>query len=1580
MRPLVRCAHRFGALGLALLASPGHALVLHHTLRYDAARFSVQGEASAARIHAEGLLATWEAGQPELPYDVVTLLVPRGMRVRSVRTILPAGEREMESDVTLAAAPPRLDTDGRPHSPPAPRAAAAVSAPHADGIASLPATRAEAAGRGALHGYHFVSVRVHPVRFVPESGRVLLAERIDLALDLVPDGEIALERERFSAGLEADARRQISRQVANPEALAGYARRIGVRVDDPGRFAPTDAPSLEGSDVDAVIITSAALAPSWQVLADWKTRRGVPTVVRTVEWIEANYRHGSDVQETIRTFVRDAYAKWAVRYVLLGGDTDVIPARYGFSNFGDDKFIPADLYFGCLDGNWNKDGDDVWGEAAVSMSDPGDDTDLYAEVYTGRLTANTPAEAAALVSKVMAYENPTQTTYQNEALFMAEVLFPVDWDTSQSITTDGGDLAEQLIALTSACVVPTRLYDNWEDFPGAQPLSKAAAIAAMNAGPGIAVHIGHGYRYTASVGLGSSFINNDALALTNTTKRFVLNMLNCTATAFDFPCLAEAFLESPGGAVAVVGSSRSAFVLPSQDYNRGFFTALYQDSIVNLGATFAESRLDFTDDAWFDTAHHYTHYLYNLLGDPEMVLHTCELGTTTASFPATAGLGLVNVVVNVQVGGVARAGARVCLQKGTEAYVFGVTNAAGSVTLPIRIESAGLVQVTITGPNMTTFLGNITVLSGGAAYVSAQSLTVDDDATAPSDGNADGVLDAGETLQLAITFKNTGTSTASGVTGTLRIPSPWATVLDSTYTVGTLGAGVSTVVTNAVHFVVQAGTPDGTVLPLTFVSKSGMTTWTDAILKVVHAPQLELALLDVDDFAPGGNGDGLIAPGETFDLLAYFNNYGTGAADGVQATLATTDPDVVLFTGAVTLGRAAPLVEVTAPTRFRLRENVLAENRITLTATDDQARVRAWSITLRGPAQLVTPVLDATTGPTIILVSCTPSTNADLLGYHVYRATNTLGPWTRATVDRTTRVAYLRDTGLAPSTRYYYSITAVDSSGNESPRSLVATASTNPPQLAGWPVALLSSGSSAPAVGDLTGDGNAEIAVGNEYLYAWTANGIELRDDDLDPVTWGVFGSEVRVVAASIALGEMNDIRPGLEIVACAWTDTNRAFVYAGDGGILPGWPRNPDPTSLQKGYWANCAAIDIDGDGLAEIFAPAKNGNFYAWRASGAPLGAQAAFKTGIGTYARSAPAFENVDQDPGREILYGAPNGTFNVWHHTGVNVAPFPISLGTEILANTAVGDVNQDGILDAVVMTEGGALHVVNTSTGNELPGWPRGIVSSSNPKSPSPALADFEFDGFLEIVLATNNGANSEIRVYDAAGVTRAGWPKSVGGATSESSPIVADFSGDGIPDIVFGNEGGKIFGWDRNGVELDGFPLAVGDFVRATPYAADADGDGGIDLVLMGWDKNLYVWDFTAPYVAAAAQWPTLSHDASRSGTWGFRASPTDAAVEPPVVAAPPRRAYLAQNVPNPFNPVTAIEYGVSAPGVVRLDLYDGGGRFVRTLVQGEHAAGVHRTLWDGRDAHGRRAPSGVYFSRLRVAGEVFTRKLVLLE
>ncbi len=88
----------------------------------------------------------------------------------------------------------------------------------------------------------------------------------------------------------------------------------------------------------------------------------------------------------------------------------------------------------------------------------------------------------------------------------------------------------------------------------------------------------------------------------------------------------------------------------------------------------------------------------------------------------------------------------------------------------------------------------------------------------------------------------------------------------------------------------------------------------------------------------------------------------------------------------------------------------------------------------------------------------------------------------------------------------------------------------------------------------------------------------------------------------------------------------------------------------------------------------------------------------------------------------------------------------------------------------------------------------------------------------------------------------------------------------------------------------------------------------------------------------------------------------------------------LEPNVPNPFNPMTAIRYELAAPAVVTLRIHDLRGRLVRTLMAGRHlAAGPHRTLWDGRDDAGREAPSGVYFCRLAAGRMRLTRKLDLV-
>ncbi|MBI4720507.1 MAG: T9SS type A sorting domain-containing protein [Chitinivibrionia bacterium] len=93
---------------------------------------------------------------------------------------------------------------------------------------------------------------------------------------------------------------------------------------------------------------------------------------------------------------------------------------------------------------------------------------------------------------------------------------------------------------------------------------------------------------------------------------------------------------------------------------------------------------------------------------------------------------------------------------------------------------------------------------------------------------------------------------------------------------------------------------------------------------------------------------------------------------------------------------------------------------------------------------------------------------------------------------------------------------------------------------------------------------------------------------------------------------------------------------------------------------------------------------------------------------------------------------------------------------------------------------------------------------------------------------------------------------------------------------------------------------------------------------------------------------------------------------------APPA-THLMQNYPNPFKPSTTISFGLNETGNAALEIYDVSGRLVRVLVDRMLDAGNHRETWDGRDASGGKAASGVYFYRLKTERFEKTRKMILL-
>ena len=88
----------------------------------------------------------------------------------------------------------------------------------------------------------------------------------------------------------------------------------------------------------------------------------------------------------------------------------------------------------------------------------------------------------------------------------------------------------------------------------------------------------------------------------------------------------------------------------------------------------------------------------------------------------------------------------------------------------------------------------------------------------------------------------------------------------------------------------------------------------------------------------------------------------------------------------------------------------------------------------------------------------------------------------------------------------------------------------------------------------------------------------------------------------------------------------------------------------------------------------------------------------------------------------------------------------------------------------------------------------------------------------------------------------------------------------------------------------------------------------------------------------------------------------------------------LSPNYPNPFNPMTTIEYSVAEEADICISVYDLLGDCVCTLVDSRQNPGSYRTMWDGYTRSGHAAASGIYLIRLESKGIVLSQKILLLK
>jgi hypothetical protein len=793
------------------------------------------------KVRIQGYEMTDRVGAPELPAKSISIALPFGAKDFKV-DIVDTQTEVLDGDFLVSCAQPPVILSRTEMTQ--------IVSPDEDVYGSdelYPQHIIEIRGTGVCDNQQICELVIYPMQYRPKSRQLLHHKSVSFKITYEGGNKIPTHGEN------------VQKMVINPEDLM-EAKTPRTR-----------------ENISYLIISNPPLDTVFQRLADWKTQKGIPAQVRTVDWIIGHYT-GEDNAACIRNYIK-TLPDSNIQYVLLGGDTYMIPCRYAYAMTCSAGFwpredsLPCDLYYADLQGDWNFDGDGLYGEIEDSI-------DLYPDLLIGRAPVESITEAQSFVNKILTYEKNPPHSYLDNALLLAEVLWT-------SPFTDQGIHKNRMEAESfPPNLEVTKLYETLGNE------SRASVMNAIRNGQNLINHDGHGNTTYMGVGIGGlNYADLDTIS--NGEKCGVIFSLGCWTAAFDFSCIAEAWMNnSDGGGVAFVGNSSYGWGSPgnpgfgiSDILDSRFFYSLLVENNHNIGAALAVCKAHFIPYSREKNVYRWHQYQLNLLGDPEMMVWTALPESIIVAAPQSISSGSSNVLFAVHNKTTSQpiSGALVCLMKGEESYASGYTDASGQVFLEANPATAGDFQLTVTAHNYIPLETTIPVASG--PYVNFGGWVLND-----SLGNGDGIANPSESISLSLILKNTGSAAANNINVTLRSDDPDVTISDSTEYLGSLSQGDSTCLDDAFGMLIGNSTNAHTVsFELEIVEATRTLSFYPGIL--IGTPVLSIAQF-WDLNAP-------TMPGDTAQLYLEIANTGYGYAHAPQMLLSTTDPYATVITDSI---------------------------------------------------------------------------------------------------------------------------------------------------------------------------------------------------------------------------------------------------------------------------------------------------------------------------------------------------------------------------------------------------------------------------------------------------------------------------------------------------------------------------------------------------------------------------------------------------------------------------------------------------------------------------------------------------------
>ena len=533
------------------------------------------------------------AGQPSLPWQSISLMLPQGQEAASI-------EVELSGFQTIAGTHNLFPyQSARTYSDPVRRQFEKDEALYA----SKSVYPAQAYGKLStqyLNGVGFAFSAFTPVQYVPGTGEVRYATKATVRVTTTA----AKADQSRKLWLTGDNAQRVKSLAQNPEMLETYNTR--------GR-------SVGGYDL--LVVTTTPYVSAFDEYVTFYQARGLR--VRVVDLANiVSSMEGRDDQEKLRNYIIQEYEENGIIMVNLAGDVPAIPYRgfycYVTSGGGDqeDSSIPADMYYACLDGTWNDNNDNKWGEI-------GED-DLLPEIGIGRMCFSDENELQNMLHKTFSYQAEPVLGEFRKVIMGGEHLY-------DDPLSNGSDFLELLIGTHddngyTTTGIPenynfTRLYEEEGNWSG------TALRNAINQGTQYVHHDGHANTIYVAGWLTYDITDSNFSGVNGVDHNYTFfHTSGCICGDFSDDCILERMTKISNFAVATFGNSRYGWFNegqtegPAIHLHRETEDAYYNDRIPYGGMALRESKIATAPwvnapGQWEEGALRWNFYDLNMMGD-----------------------------------------------------------------------------------------------------------------------------------------------------------------------------------------------------------------------------------------------------------------------------------------------------------------------------------------------------------------------------------------------------------------------------------------------------------------------------------------------------------------------------------------------------------------------------------------------------------------------------------------------------------------------------------------------------------------------------------------------------------------------------------------------------------------------------------------------------------------------------------------------------------------------------------------------------------------------------------------------------